>query len=48
MGTVVALMAGNLSSFGGETMAAAITSGGSAFAGTVSLALLVMNALRVL
>ena len=45
---IVALIAGILSSVGGATMTAAITRGGIAFAGTVSLALLMMKSAMVL
>ncbi|MGW7533309.1 hypothetical protein [Amycolatopsis sp. NPDC054798] len=48
LGVIVALVAGILASASGATITAAITSGGIAFAGTVTLTLLIMNALRAL
>lgn len=48
LGIIVALVAGILASLSGGSAVAAITSGGIAFAGTVTLTLLIMNALRLL
>ncbi|GAA1994747.1 hypothetical protein [Amycolatopsis minnesotensis] len=48
LGIIIALIAAILTTHNGATLATAITTGGVAFAGTVSLALLIMKTLHIL